>query len=132
MTKKLRSIFLVVPLLTLSTAVLAADNTMEVMVDQVKKTKQTVACKEPIQRDDTTMTCDHVAQSFRIVMWVKEGSEPITIECVGGFGVFAYKDGFVKQCVIDKSIIVYGMDGNEMRCAGHIVFSGRGGVENCW
>jgi hypothetical protein len=111
----------------------SAEETMEVYVDQMKGTKQTITCKEPIVRDDTTMNCERIAQSFKILMApVKKGNEPVTVECVEGGGVFAYKSGFVKQCRIDNLIIVESISGAEMRCVGHIVFFSRGGVERCW
>jgi hypothetical protein len=120
-------------LVNFSTAALAEDTTMEVYVDQMKGTKQTITCKEPIVRDDTTMNCERIAQSFKILMApVKKGNEPVTVECREGSGVFAYKSGFVKQCVIDQVVIVESISGAEMRCGGHIVFFGRGGVERCW
>jgi hypothetical protein len=111
----------------------AEDTTMEVFVDQMKGTKQTINCKEPIVRDGTTMNCGSIAQSFKILMApVKKGNEPVTVECVEGGGVFAYNSGFVKQCRIDQVVIVESISGAEMRCVGHIVFFGRGGVERCW
>jgi hypothetical protein len=126
-------ISLAVALTGFSAAASAEDTTMEVYVDQMKGTKQTITCKEPIVRDSTTMNCEHIAQSFKILMApVKKGSEPVTVECMEGLGVFAYSSGFVKQCFIDKVVIVESISGNEMRCGGHIVFFGRGGVERCW
>ncbi|MGA2056658.1 MAG: hypothetical protein ABSG88_15250 [Bradyrhizobium sp.] len=126
-------ISLAVALTGFSAAASAEDTTMEVYVDQMKGTKQTITCKEPIVRDSTTMNCEHIAQSFKILMApVKNGSEPVTVECMEGLGVFAYSSGFVKQCFIDKVVIVESISGNEMRCGGHIVFFGRGGVERCW
>jgi hypothetical protein len=126
-------ISLIVPLAGFSATASAEDTTMEVYVDQMKGTKQTITCKEPIVRDDTTMNCERIAQSFKILMApVKKGNDPVTVECAEGGGVFAYESGFVKQCRIDNLVIVESISGAEMRCAGHIVFFGRGGVERCW